>query len=89
MLGEFGFVLPWVIRSRKALPEILSQQEKWDNRFIRLLSELTEELQALDERLNRYDRRLNQLAQEDERIRPSGDRRDWSGNRQRPGRRSG
>ncbi|MDK7207821.1 hypothetical protein SB6095_03068 [Klebsiella quasivariicola] len=70
MLGEFGFVLPAGLSAlRKALPEILSQQEKWDNRFIRLLSELTEELQALDERLNRYDRRLNQLAQEDERIR--------------------
>ena len=54
---------------RKALPEILSQQEKWDNHFIRLLSELTEELQALDERLDRYDRRLKQLAQEDDRIR--------------------
>lgn len=70
MLGEFGFVLPAGLSAlRKALPEILSQQEKWDNRFIRLLSELTEELQALDERLNRYDRRLKQLAQEDERIR--------------------
>lgn len=70
ILGEFGFVLPAGLSAlRKALPEILSQQEKWDNRFIRLLSELTEELQALDERLNRYDRRLKQLAQEDERIR--------------------
>ena len=70
MLGEFCFVLPAGLSAlRKALPEILSQQEKWDNRFIRLLSELTEELQALDERLNRYDRRLKQLAQEDERIR--------------------
>jgi transposase len=70
MLGEFGFVLPAGLSAlRKALPEIFSQQEKWDNRFIRLLSELTEELQALDERLNRYDRRLKQLAQEDERIR--------------------
>lgn len=70
MLGEFGFGLPAGLSAlRKALPEILSQQEKWDNRFIRLLSELTEELQALDERLNRYDRRLKQLAQEDERIR--------------------
>ncbi|EGE4656962.1 IS110 family transposase [Salmonella bongori] len=70
MLGEFGLVLPVGLPAlRRALPEILSQQEQWDNRFIRLLCELAEELQALDERLKRYDRRLKQLAQEEARIR--------------------
>lgn len=70
MLGEFGLALPVGLAAlRRALPEILSQQEQWDNRFIRLLCELTEELQMLDERLARYDRRLRQLAQDDDRIR--------------------
>lgn len=70
ILSEFGLVLPVGLSAlRRALPEILSQQEQWDNRFIRLLCELAEELQVLDERLNRYDQRLKQLAQEDVRIR--------------------
>jgi transposase len=70
ILAEFGLVLPVGLSAlRRALPEILSSQEHWDNRFIRLLCELAEELQGLDERLNRYDQRLKQLAQEDARIR--------------------
>ena len=69
LLGEFGLVLPVGIRQlRKALPEILSQQELWDDRFIRLLSELAEELQMLDERVARHDRRLEQSARDDVRI---------------------
>ncbi|HCL5251322.1 TPA: IS110 family transposase [Salmonella enterica] len=70
LLSEFGLVLPVGLSAlRRALPEILSQQEQRDNRFIRLLCELAEELKVLDERLNRYDRRLRQLAQDDDRIR--------------------
>ncbi|MGN2429258.1 IS110 family transposase [Klebsiella electrica] len=69
LLGEFGLVLPVGIRQlRKALPEILSQQEQWDDRFIRLLGELAEELQILDERVARHDRRLEQSARDDIRI---------------------
>lgn len=69
ILSEFGLVLPVGLSAlRRALPEILSQQEQWDDRFFRLLCELAEELQVLDERLNRYDSRLKQLAQEDARI---------------------
>lgn len=51
-LGEFGVVLPVGINQlRKELPEILSQQELWDDRFMRLLCELAEELRMLDERV--------------------------------------
>lgn len=68
-LSEFGLVLPVGInRLRKALPEILSQQELWDDRFMRLLCELTEELRMLDERVARHDSRLQQSARDDIRI---------------------
>ena len=69
LLSEFGLVLPVGINHvRKALPEILSQQEQWNDRFIRLLCELSEELQMLDERISRHDRRLQQAARDDIRI---------------------
>jgi transposase len=69
LLAEFGLILPVGIRQlRKALPEILSQQEQWDDRFIRLLSELSEELKILDERVARHDGRLQQAARDDVRI---------------------
>ncbi|WP_285112891.1 IS110 family transposase [Leclercia adecarboxylata] len=70
MLAEFGLALPVGLAAlRRALPEILCQQEQWDDRFISLLCELAEELQVLDARLERYDRRLRQQGQEDDRIR--------------------
>lgn len=69
LLAEFGLVLPKGINQlRKALPEILSQQEQWDDHFIRLLCELSEELQMLDERVARHDNRLQQVARDDIRI---------------------
>ena len=65
-LGEFGVVLPvGISQLRKALPEILSQQEQWDDRFMRLLCELTEELRMLDDRVAGHDRRLAEAARED------------------------
>ncbi|MBA0992234.1 IS110 family transposase, partial [Escherichia coli] len=69
LLSEFGLVLPVGINHvRKALLEILSQQEQWNDRFIRLLCELSEEMQMLDERISRHDRRLQQAARDDIRI---------------------
>lgn len=69
LLSEFGLVLPVGINHvRKILPEILSQQEQWNDRFIRLLCELSEEMQMLDERISRHDRRLQQAARDDIRI---------------------
>ncbi|EFR17813.1 putative transposase, IS110 family [Escherichia coli] len=69
LLSEFGLVLPVGIRHvRKILPEILSQQEQWNDRFIRLLCELSEEMQMLDERISRYDRRPHEAARDDIRI---------------------
>lgn len=69
LLGEFGVVLPvGIAQLRKALPEIVSQQVQWDESFIRLLCELSEELQELDERVARHDRRLQQSARDDIRI---------------------
>lgn len=68
-LGEFGLVLPVGInRLRKALPEILSEQDKWDDRFMRLLCELAEELKGLDERVAHHDSWLQQTAREDIRV---------------------
>ena len=65
-LGEFGVVLPvGISQLRKALPEILSQQEQWDDRFMRLLCELAEELRMLDDRVAGHDRRLAEAARED------------------------
>ncbi len=62
-------MLPVGIRHvRKILPEILSQQEQWNDRFIRLLCELSEEMQMLDERISRYDRRPHEAARDDIRI---------------------
>ena len=62
-LGEFGVVLPvGISQLRKALPEILSQQEQWDDRFMRLLCELAEELRMLDDRVAGHDRRLAEAA---------------------------
>jgi transposase len=69
LLAEFGLILPTGIRQlRKTLPEILSQQEQWDDRFMRLLCELSEELKILDERVARHDGRLQQAARDDIRI---------------------
>ena len=48
-----------IAQLRKALPEIVSQQVQWDECFIRLLCELSEELQGLDERVARHDRQAS------------------------------